>query len=176
MFYVSFPDGLNWQETLADGHAGTLRTLETMKFLVRKDYNREDTRKTVNAITQAAPLQRPVESLFLFARDQIRYVPDPPNLEKISQFNVTTQTKEGDCDDKVIWLATGLLSLNVPVRFVVQSYGGGTWDHVYLEFWDWPAWEWVSADPTADGHTGLIAPLGWRQPLPTEGREMIYEV
>lgn len=176
MSYESLPDGYNWQEKLADGHAGTLRTLEVMKLLVRKDCNRDDTCRTIQEICRAGPLQRPVEALFLFARDSIRYVPDPPNLEKVSQFNVTTQTRQGDCDDKVVWLATALCALGYSVRFAVQSYGGGTWDHVYLEFWDWSTWSWVSADPTADGHTGLIAPLGWRQPLPPRGREMTFGV
>lgn len=176
MAYASLPDGYNWQEKLADGHAGTLRTLEVMRWLVKKDCNREDTRGTIKEICRAAQGERPVESLFLFARDQIRYVPDPPNLEKVSQFNQTQQTRQGDCDDKVVWLATALCCLGYSVRFVVQSYDGGTWDHVFLEFWSWSPWGWISADPTADGHTGLIAPLGWRQPLPPQGREMTYGV
>lgn len=165
-----------WIEPLADGHAGTLRTLEVMRWLVRKDSRNPFVRtKTTNFIEQQSS-HSPVAALFLFARDKIRYVPDPPNLEKVSDFEHTTASREGDCDDKVVWLGTALLSIGVPVRFVVQSYDGGSWDHVYLEFYDWQAWGWTALDPTADGHTGLVADVGWRQPLPQRGREMVYEV
>jgi len=163
---MRYNPNLSWCEPLADGHAGTLRTLAVMRDLVRIGSQLPSILPTVRAIhTQATPRQ-PVESLFLFARDGIRYVPDPANLEKVSDFDHTTASREGDCDDKVVWLATALLCLGVPVRFVVQSYDGNSWDHVYLEFYDWQAWRWTALDPTADGHTGIVAEIGWRQPLP----------
>lgn len=167
---------MSWIEPLADGHAGTLRTLAVMRWLVRKDSTLPSVRTTIQRLLQRQPAINPVVALFLFARDQIRYVPDPENCEKVSDFDHTTASREGDCDDKVVWLATGLLALGVPVRFVVQSYDGGSWDHVYLEFYDWQAWRWTALDPTADGHTGVIAEIGWRQSLPPTGREMVYEV
>lgn len=166
----------SWQESLADGHAGTLRTLEVMRWLVRTYSKLYPVRAKTRQLIQRQLASPPVAALFLFARDGIRYVPDPPDLEKVSSFLHTTASGEGDCDDKVVWLATALLALGIPVRFVVQSYDGGTWDHVYLEFYDWSAWRWTALDPTADGHTGVVADIGWRQPLPRGGREMVYEV
>lgn len=168
-------DNLSWIEPLADGHAGTLRTLDVMRWLVRKDSQLLSVRAIIQKLTQQSGLP-PVAALFLFARDEIRYVADPPNCEKVSDFAHTTASRKGDCDDKGVWLATALLCLGVPVRFVVQSYDGNSWDHVYLEFYDWSAWRWTALDPTADGHTGVVAEIGWRQPLPPNGREMIYEV
>lgn len=173
---MRYDPNLWWIEPLADGHAGTLRTLEAMRWLVRKDFSRRETRQIIQQLFGAIPSPQLVESLFLFSRDAIRYLPDPENLEKVSDFDHTTASRQGDCDDKVVWLATALLAVGVPVRFVVQSYGGGSWDHVYLEFYDWQAWRWVALDPTADGHTGVVAEVGWRQSLPPNGREMIYEV
>ena len=173
---MRYNPNLTWCEPLADGHAGTLRTLEVMRWLVRKDSSDGKTGDTLRQLNLATSRPQIVESLFLFARDGIHYVPDPPNLEKVSDFAHTTASRQGDCDDKVVWLATALLAVGVPVRFVVQSYDGGSWDHVYLEFYDWQAWRWVALDPTADGHTGIFANVGWRQPLPQRGREMVYEV
>ena len=172
---MRYNPNLAWLEPLADGHAGTLRTLEVMRWLVRKDCQLPFVKFFIQKLTQQSDLP-PVAALFVFARDQIRYVPDPPDCEKVSDFAHTTASKKGDCDDKVTWLATALLCLGVPVRFVVQSYAGDTWDHVYLEFYDWQSWRWSALDPTADGHTGIVAEIGWRQPLPQQGREMIYEV
>jgi len=166
----------SWIEPLADGHLGTLRTLQTMAWLARKDSSCSDVRSTITNLLQRQPALPPVAVLFQFSRDSIRYVPDPPDIEKVSDFRHTTEGREGDCDDKVTWLATALLSLNIPVRFVVQSYAGDDWNHVYLEFWDAGSWRWIAADPTADGHTGFVADLGWRQGLPANGKEMAYEV
>jgi len=166
----------SWIEPLADGHAGTLRTLEVMRWLVRKDSRLSSVNTKIHTLLEQQPTANPVVALFLLARDWIRYVPDPPDCEKVSDWEHTTASGEGDCDDKTVWLATALLALDIPVRFVVQSYDGGSWDHVYLEFYDWTAWRWTALDPTADGHTGVVAEIGWRQPLPQRGREMVYEV
>ena len=168
---------IEWIEPLPDGHQGTIRTLQTMAWLARKDYNSALVRHAVTYLLQRQPGANPVAVLFEFSRDEIRYVPDPPHLEKVSDFTHTYESREGDCDDKITWLATGLLSLGVPVRFVVQSQSGGDWDHVYLEFYDWKSFAWVALDPTADGHANTpIAQIGWRNPLPAYGKEMVFEV
>lgn len=170
-----------WIEPLPEGHLGTLRTLEVMRWLARKDSLSIEVCNTVNTILlqgRQSPALPPAAVLFFFARDQIIYTPDPPDMEKVSDFAHLTINRAGDCDDKVQWLATALLSLGVAVRFVVQSYDGqywaNGWDHIFLEFWD--NWQWIAADPTADGHGGFVADLGWRQALPAGGAEMIFEV
>lgn len=170
------PADSSWIELLPDGHQGTWRTLETMRYLVRKDAAGNWVHGFLQQHLTGAQSAHPVESLFLFARDRIRYVEDPPGLEQVSDFQRTTEAGQGDCDDKAVWLAAALLSLNIPVRFVVQSYGE-TWDHVYLEFYDWAQLHWVALDPTADGHGGTpVAGIGWRQPLPIGGYEMRFDV
>lgn len=174
---MNFLPNLSWIEPLADGHMGTLRTLEVMRWLVRKDSRISPVRAFIHNLIERQPNLSAVAALFLFARDRIRYVPDPYNLEKVSDFEHTTESRQGDCDDKAVWLATALLSLGISVRFVVQSYAGRTWDHVYMEFYDWSAWRWVALDPTADGHDGsVVANVGWQQLLPAQGREMIYPI
>jgi transglutaminase-like putative cysteine protease len=174
------PKNANWIEKLPDGHQATLRTLEVMRFLVRKDYRRPSVRSIVTFLCTTQRALACVQALFLFARDGIRYVPDPPDLELVRDFDHTWAGREGDCDDKVSWLATALLAIDTPARFVVQTYAGHIfedgWDHVYLEFYDWNRWKWVALDPTADEHTGIFAPIGWRQPLPKSGFEMRYSI
>jgi hypothetical protein len=168
------PQNSSWIEPLPDGHQGTMRTLETMRYLCRKDYQSSFIRAYVWRLIRA-PGHDPVPTLFFYARDRILYVEDPPQVEKVADFQRTTELGYGDCDDKVVWLATALLSIDVSVRFVVQSYGE-TWDHVYLEFYDWARLGWVALDPTADGHTGVVGDVGWSQPLPAGGYEMRFDV
>lgn len=163
------PKQSSWIEKLDAGHQGTMRTLDVMRWLCRRDYQSDFTTAFL------AGLKTP-EDLFLFARDQIAFQNDPPDVERVADFRRTTELGFGDCDDKSVWLATALLSKGYQPRFRIQSYQGQTWDHVYLDYWDWAKMRWVSLDPSADGHTGFHAQLGWRQALPSYGSEMIYRV
>lgn len=172
-----------WIEKLADGHAGTLRTLDVMAWLCRKDAGSPFVHSFIHSILTSDSTfqpgsvpQDPAETVFLWARDRIKFRDDPVNLERVADFQRTVECGYGDCDDKCVWLATGLLSLDIPVRFRVQSYTGQTWDHVFVEFWDSKRWAWVALDPTADGHSGILASAGWRQQIPLEGRELIYPI
>lgn len=166
-----------WIEALPEGHLGTLRTLDTMRGLARKDYPGPVAQAVARYLASCGDV---VRAAFMFARDCIRYQPDPPGIEKVQDFYHSTISQTGDCDDKAVWLATALLAAGVPVRFVVQSYDGNFWpngwDHVYLEFYDFDEWQWVALDPTADGHTGIIADIGWRQALPRDGFEWRFEI
>jgi len=170
-------------ENLADGNAGTLHTLHVMAGLCRRDSRSHFVKTFLQSQLQlhshpsrSQPLGQSIETAFLYARDRIRFKDDPINIERVADFQRTTECGYGDCDDKVTWLGTALLSLGVSVRFRCQSYTGETWDHVYLEFYDFGPWSWIPADPTADGHTGLIAPIGWRQTIGPIGRELIYPI
>src|SRR3990172_5684668 len=106
------PKNANWIEKLPDGHQATLRTLEVMRFLVRKDYRSPSVRSIVTFLCTTQRALARVQALFLFARDGIRYAPDPPNLELVRDFDHTWAGREGDCDDKVTWLATALLAID----------------------------------------------------------------
>lgn len=167
----------DWIRPLPEGHLGTLYTLEIMRGLARRDYAGPAVQAVAAYLASCGDL---AHAAFVFARDCIRYEQDPVAVEKVQDFYRSTASQRGDCDDKAVWLATVLLAAGVPVRFRVQSYDGdfwtNGWDHVYLEYWDRARWSWVALDPTADGHTGIVASPGWRQTLPPSGIDWWYEI
>src|SRR5262245_43486643 len=90
----------SWIEPLSDGHLGTMSTLEAMRYLCRKDYRSFFVRGYVNNFLRAPRHHHDyVSALFFFARDRIRYVEDPPQMEKVADFRRTTESGQGDCDD-----------------------------------------------------------------------------
>lgn len=163
------PQNSSWIEKLDDGHQGTMRTLDVMRWLCRRDYTDP---WTIDFLTD---LITP-EDLFTWSRDEIRFQEDPPEIERVADFRRTSELRFGDCDDKAVWLATALLCKGYQPRFRIQSYQGTTWDHVYCDAWCWSKMRWVCMDPSADGHSGFVADMGWRQALPPGATEMIYYI
>jgi transglutaminase-like putative cysteine protease len=97
------------------------------------------------------------------------------DTERVQDAARTLESNSGDCDDKVVLLATLLAALGWLPRFVVQSQGGVDFDHVYLEVFDERSHEWLALDPTADGQAGLPrADVGWRNPAQYEERYTIF--
>lgn len=96
----------------------TVRMLavELTKTLAQKDYKGE------------------VKYLTEFVRDRIRYIRDIYQVEYLQTPYATLKARSGDCDDKSVLLASLLLSIGHPTRFVAcDSSGNGVFNHVYVE-------------------------------------------
>lgn len=166
-------------EPLPAGVAGTRRTLEVMAELVRKDRDSAFVRK-LRWLLHERTLGRGqiafVCAAFFVARDWVRYMDDPDPFEKIADIQRILEAGVGDCDEKVIVICTLLHAESIPCRFRVQSYDGKEFHHVYCEA-QLEDGTWLSLDPTADGHRGVVvAEPGWRQPLPAGGFEETFPI
>lgn len=172
-------------EYLPPGQAGTWRTLELMAQAVRgevaPDYSGwrdEQIRRKAVDVTQGMQghdFDGEVAALFAYVRDRLRYRRDPVDTERVQDAARTLEANSGDCDDKVVLLATLLAALGGLPRFVVQSQDGAEFDHVYLEVFDERSNAWLALDPTADGQAGLpLAEVGWRNPARLEERYSIF--
>lgn len=165
-------------EPLPEGIAGTVRTLEVMAELVRKDRDSAFVGNLLRLIKGHVSRRGQIEfvsACFFIARDSIRYMDDPEPFEKLADIQRIFEAGVGDCDEKVIALCTLLYAAGVPCRFVVQSYDGREFHHVYCEAS--VNGEWIALDPTADGHRGtIVANPGWRQPLPIAGYEAWFPI
>lgn len=170
-------------EPLADGQRGTERTLQVMAAAVRGElppdhagYLDERIRRAALSICSTVPahdFRGELLALHRFVRDQIRYRLDPVNAERVQDPLTTLELASGDCDDKVVLLASLLAALGHLPRFVVQ-FNGVEFDHVYCEAALNGAW--IALDPTADGNGGLqLAGLDWRNPAQSEWIYRIFE-
>lgn len=67
------------------------------------------------------------KSMYLFVRNNIRYVPDPRGTEYISDPLSTLKDGGGDCDDQALLLANLLGAIGIRTRFVFVP------GHVYVQ-------------------------------------------
>lgn len=144
---------------LLDGLAGTRQTLREMAAMVRKDAGALDNRQRALAIVAACQghdFLCEIRAVFHFCRDQITYRRDPVEREWIQDAARTIGVfGSGDCDDKVVCLATLLGALGHRSRFVVVGHKRDQFTHVYLEVHTNNGW--LSLDPTPER-----APVGWQ--------------
>jgi Transglutaminase-like superfamily len=150
---------------LRPGAAGNVQTLRIAAQMVREDAFDESLRwKTESLIADCTPHDAMCEvgKVFEFVRDQIRYVDDPPDAERLSDARSTLAAPAGDCLDKAVLLMSMLATVGYQSQFIVQSWDGDVsddgFDHVHAEVL-MPDGSWLEADPTE--RSGV---LGWEKP------------
>jgi hypothetical protein len=74
-----------------------------------------------------------IRALHGFVRDQIRYLRDPVNMERVATPEMTLEIGQGDCDDKATLLAALLDSIGHPARFIALAFNGEGFSHVLVE-------------------------------------------
>lgn len=97
------------------------------------------------------------ENIFLFCRDNIRYVHDPSGVELVEDAYTVLKRGAADCDSICILFASLCESVGRECRFVtIRKEGVGSYFHVYCEV-NIPGEGWVGADCTMKDK-----PFGWR--------------
>lgn len=93
-------------------------------------------RSKAESLTRGLPPRRwgaEIRALHEFVRDEIRYLRDPVNMERVATPEMTLQIGQGDCDDKATLLAALLDSIGHPVRYVALAFNGQGFSHVLVE-------------------------------------------
>ena len=159
-----------WESTLSDGVAGTRQTLAQMAALVRRDSRDLLVRDEAARIVSHCPghdFDCEIDALFYHVRDRITYRRDPVNQERVQDARRTLFLFEsGDCDDKVVALATLLGTLGHRSRFKIVGARPSNFTHVYLEVAT-RGGAWLALDPTPEQ-----APPGWE----ARGHASTYEI
>lgn len=135
----------------------TARTLQVMRYLVRHSDGDEVVRRMATRIIEKChghDFMCEIKALFEFVRDETIYRRDPVQVERIQDARRTIEFRTGDCDDKVILLASLLGAIGHPSRFVVIGPAVNHYSHVYLEVATDRGW--LPLDPTNEN-----AAMGW---------------
>jgi hypothetical protein len=141
-----------------------------MAQLVRHDSNDLLLREKALQITDGCAghdFNCEIDALFQYCRDQIIYRRDPIEQERVQDAKRTIfRFNSGDCDDKVVCLATLLGTLGHKTRFKVLGQQRGSYSHVYMEVQRKDG-SYLALDPTPEQ-----APVGWE----ARGHAATYEI
>lgn len=121
---------------IPDGPEGVRVTLELMRGLAKAGRINPEVRATADGLVRGLGQQDftgEVNALFQYVRDQIRYIQDPNDVERLSAPEITLADGSGDCDDKAVLLASLLESIGHPARFVAVAFTPDNFEHVYVE-------------------------------------------
>ncbi len=157
-------------QPLEHGAEGNFRSLHILAQMVREDAADVDVREFAEKVVSNVPghqYHREIVACFEYARDRIIYRQDPKGVERLANTRATLRSGAGDCGDKSELLAAFLAALGHTPRFVVLSYDGKSFQHVYVEVLDPDATPqaWLALDPTnEEAHEGWQAKGLKRQP------------
>ena len=123
---------------LRDGEINTVSdTLKLMSKFTIAGRNNVNIILLARRLTNNIPENNKLEMakrIFYFVRNNIKYINDPFAHELLIEPSKLLVIKQGDCDDKSMLLASLLLSIGIPTRFIaVKRPNHKTFSHVYCE-------------------------------------------
>lgn len=146
------------------GRAGTDLTLKAIGQGIGRSSRRPHVRLKALDILRRANIpdrraRATARALFNWVRRNIRFVPDPLDIETIQDPEITLRLGAGDCDDHAALLAALAQSVGMPARFVVIGEDSDHLQHIYAEIF--VDGRWTPADTTVELPFGVSPP-----PLP----------
>lgn len=147
------PQSSNRQASEFEIRPGTFGTRDTLRVMVdvaRNGAADPAVRGQAEAIVSFLPGRahaHEVNAVFLWVRDNIRYLAGPLGFEQVHAPDVLLETRQGKCTDQAVLLASLLRSIGYPIRFVAAAYSMPLlFEHVYVQ--TMVNGEWVSLDTT----------------------------
>jgi hypothetical protein len=123
-------------EALPEGVTGVRKTLSIMARFARQGRATLRVRELSMGLTShlwQKDWASEVRALHAYVRDRIRYVRDGVDVEVVQTPEKTLELGAGDCDDKSTLLASMLMSIGHPARFVAVGMKPGSYSHVFVE-------------------------------------------
>lgn len=94
-----------------------------------------------------------IGAIHRFVQGQIRYQLDPVDVELLQSPDKTLERMAGDCDDQAVLVASLLMAIGIPARFVAIGFEPNVYEHVYAEAKC--GTRWISIETTEP------VPVGW---------------
>ncbi len=123
---------------IPDGPHGTRETLRVMARVTRHARKtlpvRQLAMRIVRGVGGHKNFKGQVSALHSWVKNNIQFVRDIHGVETIQTPEKTLEFAQGDCDDQAVLLASLLMSVGFPARFVaVKMNPFGPFVHVYAE-------------------------------------------
>ena len=125
-------------ERIAPGLAGTDKTVSRLIDLVNDSIHSGVIRlRALEILNQAGVVNgdqlQAARALYRWVKQNIRYIPDPVNLETIQQPEITYCLQAGDCDDHSALIAAFAHAIGIPARFRVVGDTDRAFKHIWAE-------------------------------------------
>lgn len=152
---------------LLSGDAGVEQTINEMRGLVDEALRDASVNRLARDIVRSVPAFDDVaeaEALYNWVRANIRFTKDPVNKETLYPPAELLKIRSGDCDDISMVMATLLMAVGYPARFVTVAATPNSpeqFSHVYVEG-EVPAGsgQWIPMDPARyDSQFGIAPPV-----------------
>jgi hypothetical protein len=146
---------------IPSGYAGTMRTAEHVKRLIRegvKDFYVRQKAIDILLARRVPPKHYlgEIDALFRWVQRNVRYTKDPYRVEVLHSPRRMLELRAGDCDDMTILLGSMLESIGHPVRLILTGPDPRRprlFSHIYLEVNHRGTW--IPCDAT------MPHPMGW---------------
>lgn len=134
------------------GPAGVRLTLKRMAAISKAYKTAPLIRETATKILSRIPEKRwrlEVETILSYCQNYVRYTRDVVGVETLQTPVQTLRIMQGDCDDQSMLLASLLMSVGHPCRFVAVGQAKNSFSHVLVQTKVSGTWLW--ADPIMNG-------------------------
>lgn len=177
---------------VSDGFKGNAKTISEMWKLVNKSTKDYGIIRIATSIAKDIPARDDVgtaNAIFLFVKNNIKYMPNPTGTEMISDPWMLLDRGAGDCAETSILVASLAQALGMTVRFKtvlthleteeVEAVKNGAevpnkFNHIYTQFYFYSPrlkkYDWFAADTTE-----VESYLGWEPPDKEILRMKIWE-
>lgn len=122
-------------ERIDSGIQGTDQTVARMVWLVLHAQHDSKLRPLALSIIKTSAngqLER-IQAVQNWVNSNVRYLPDPVDVETVQAPSVTIDNLFGDCDDQAVLVAALLMSIGNEVQFKVVGQAVNSMDHVWAQ-------------------------------------------
>ncbi len=188
--FNQYPQLLNYPTkciNIGFGESANYTTINEMIHVIKESSNNPYIRRWAEHIIQNIPARdqlNEAKAIYYFCRDNIRYTPDPLELEYLQTPPLLLSKIEqnvipmGDCDDACTLSSSLLRSIGIPCKIRITSYSPNKdWTHVYTmalignindgTYFNGLS-SYIAIDPIRNNE-----PFGWEAPNPTRVKDFI---